>query len=649
MKSFRNLLKKIDVFGASYSFKYKDEDKYTTATGGFFLILFLALSLSLGIYYFIPFYNRKNFSIIYYTMNMPSTDDIRLDESEANFAIGLDCGANTKMNNIRGSDLFNVDLKYVTFAKDHEGKRNVTRYPLTSHKCNYADFYNKFNESLDLVNIQQLECLDNIHHSIQGIYNDELFTYYEFSVTGKIDTVEHYEKINNYLQEMDCKFQLFYTDLTIDFNDYSDPIKPYINSLFVQLNPILFLKMNAFFMNQYFENDNYLLFVFNEDEPTVHTLFSRYEEWNLFKGLDRGSVKPKDYYNFAKIYIRADTKKATIIRKYQKVMEFWADASSLLMAIFEVLFFLISFADTFYADLSLSKKLFFFRGVKNKHFNINRKINDIKRIVSLTDCYCNNNSASIARRKKNLVDMKPDNQEVNIYNINKNIKISERGEALGTDNYLEPKELKRKHQGMGRRRRQEIDRKINVNVINNDENHKNTLSNRKAYFMTSRLNLNSKLIKNDQKSPVEIDNSLYEYEEDINYSYNIFEIIFNTFFFCCLPNYLERKRKLTEKANDLLNKKLDVALYVKNVLLFEIMQQTLVDDKRNGIINFISRPTISTKTEDKELSEFYKVYSYSDFERFHFEINELIQNPRLEKNEINLLSLCNKDLKEIIK
>ena len=79
------------------------------------------------------------------------------------------------------------------------------------------------------------------------------------------------------------------------------------------------------------------------------------------------------------------------------------------------------------------------------------------------------------------------------------------------------------------------------------------------------------------------------------------------------------------------------------------MQQTLVDDKRNGIINFISRPTISTKSEDKEISEFYKAYSYSDFEKFHFEINELIQNPRLERNEINLLSLCNKDLREIIK
>ena len=115
------------------------------------------------------------------------------------------------------------------------------------------------------------------------------------------------------------------------------------------------------------------------------------------------------------------------------------------------------------------------------------------------------------------------------------------------------------------------------------------------------------------------------------------------------PKIFRNKKKLNEKANDLLNKKLDVVLHVKNVLLFEIMQQTLIDDKRNGIINFISRPTISTKSEDKEISEFYKAYSYSDFERFHYEINELIQSPRLEENEKKLVSLCNKDLREIIK
>ena len=174
MKSVRSFLKKLDVFGMPYSFKYKNDEKYNSATGGFALILFAILVIAFEIYYFIPFYNRKNLSIIYYSMNMPSTDEIKLYKSKANFAIGLDCPLNKKTN-ITGEQLFKVDLKYVTFAKDHKGVRNVTRYPLSSHKCIYADFYNEFNDSFDIVNMQNLECLDQTDHSIQGIYNDELF------------------------------------------------------------------------------------------------------------------------------------------------------------------------------------------------------------------------------------------------------------------------------------------------------------------------------------------------------------------------------------------------------------------------------------------------------------------------------------------
>ena len=358
MKPVRKFLKRFDVFGEPYSFKYKNEEKYNTATGGFILILFSILSIAFGIYYFIPFYNRKNLNIIYYSMNMPSTDEIKLYKSKANFATGLNCGLNKKTN-ITGDQLLKVELKYVTFAKDHQGNVNITRYPLSSHKCNYADFYNEFNDSLDLVSMHEYECLDEIDHSIQGIYNDELFSYYEFSVKSKEDTVEHYRNIDNYLTEMDCKFQLFYTDITIDFNDYEDPIKPYINSLFVQLDPTLFLKMNAFFANQYFENDNYLFFVFDEEEPSIHTLFSRYEEWSLYKGLDRANSKPKDYNTYAKIYIRADTKKTTIKRKYQKIMEFYADSSSLLIAVFDIVCFIFNYVNGFLADHSLSKQLLF--------------------------------------------------------------------------------------------------------------------------------------------------------------------------------------------------------------------------------------------------------------------------------------------------
>ena len=85
MKCIRGFLQKIDVFGVPYSFKHNKNEKYNTSLGGFIFFVFIILVLIVGIYYFIPFYNRKNFSLIYYSMNMPVTDTIKLSESKANF------------------------------------------------------------------------------------------------------------------------------------------------------------------------------------------------------------------------------------------------------------------------------------------------------------------------------------------------------------------------------------------------------------------------------------------------------------------------------------------------------------------------------------------------------------------------------------
>ena len=67
MESIIEFLRLLDCFGVPYTFKYKSKEKYTTSLGGIITILFIALSLFLAIYNFIPFYNKKNFKqyIIY--------------------------------------------------------------------------------------------------------------------------------------------------------------------------------------------------------------------------------------------------------------------------------------------------------------------------------------------------------------------------------------------------------------------------------------------------------------------------------------------------------------------------------------------------------------------------------------------------------
>ena len=276
MKDIKGILKKCDFFGVPFSFKYKGEDTFTTSLGGLFFIVYILVVIVMGIYYFIPFINRKNYSIVYYSMNLSQTERVKLKDSKAAFAIGFDCDV-SKDDGTKAEDVLKINTKFTTYTKDKQGNRKKESVNLNTHLCNYSDFYNAYNDSIDMLNIGDLHCLDKTDDVIQGIFTDELFTYYELAVQSKEDSTTNYQRIDKYLTNNDCKLSIYYSDVTIDLDDYKDPIKPLLNEIFIQINPILFAKMNIFFMNQYFENDDYLFSVFNEEDPLLKTSYSRVE------------------------------------------------------------------------------------------------------------------------------------------------------------------------------------------------------------------------------------------------------------------------------------------------------------------------------------------------------------------------------------
>ena len=282
MRDIKKLLKKIDLFGVNINFKYQSNDTYTTSLGGFFILIFGALALAFGIYYFIPFINRKNLSIIYYTMNTAETEQIKLKDSKAAFSIGFQCD---ETDNLKVNDIFALDSRFVIYVKDKEGKSIKIKEELPWHYCEYQDFYNQYNDTMDYLGLDQYLCLDNYGKAVKGIFSDQNFSYYEFAVTNKNGTKENFDVIYRYLSKNDCKLVIYYTDITIELTNYKEPIRPFLNSIFIQLDPTLDIKRNIFFMNQYLYDDDFMLAVFSgEEEPKqIETLFSRYEEYALYE------------------------------------------------------------------------------------------------------------------------------------------------------------------------------------------------------------------------------------------------------------------------------------------------------------------------------------------------------------------------------
>ena len=645
MKAIKKMLKKVDVFGVPFSFRYKNEERYSTSLGGFFFIIFLLIVPVVGIYYLIPFINRKNYNLVYYSMNLPTAERIQLKESKAVFAIGFDCYTDEDTG-INAEDILNLDFKYITYIKDKTGKRTKIVENLSTHICNYEDFYNQYNDELDSINLKTLRCLDKIDHKIEGIFADEVFSYYEFSVSSKIDSEENFNSINNYLTRNDCKFVIYYIDNTIYFDEYKNPIKPFLDSTFIQLNPALIMKMNVYFMNQYFYDDNLLLFNLDENKPIIKTSYSRQETYSLYKGLNRFVSKSYDYKIYSKIYIRADTNKSEIKRKYQKLIEFFADSSSILLGLFRLLVFILTFIDGIYAELSLSKRLFLFREVKTKHLDISKKNKQIKYLIDLTEPYKEkistinrmNNEKSFRGYFKNLSLKKTetmksfDEDDMKIFNKNKKLKISERKE-LSTE-----KTLRNEHHTKEKRKK-------NYKIKNEENNFQgtpmNSIKNNASNLVP--LNLKSSIISNKEEFAINKPN------KKIKYNFNIFEIILSNFCCCCLSKNLKLKRNLYIKANELLNKKFDIVLYTRNMTLIDIISKILLDENKKEIINILGRPVLfSEKIEEGEYDVFYKNYSKEDFNKMNDEILDLVKKPGKQNFDEKLISFTNEKLKELI-
>ena len=564
--SIGRIIRTLDFFGESFTFRYQDEDKLSSILGGIICIIFYAVAIFFFVYNFIPFYRRENFSLQYYTMNLDHTEEIKLDKPPTAFAIGLDDGNKNELK-----DLFDLNIKFT------KNKENI----LVTHPCTKEDFFNHHQKSFDDLDISKFYCLSkNDLESPQGIFTDNIFSYYVISVVSKNkDDSSHYEKIKNYLIKNDCKLQFYYTDITIDINNYDQPFSSILNSIFLQLDPTLIQKKNIFFMNYHLFDDTLLLHVNQNDEENqeIMTGLSKVEDYSQYKGTERSSAVGDDYEAYAKIYIRADNRKVAIKRKYQDFMEFYADISGLLLSIFWVLGVIFAYYDRIKANHSISKKLFYFEGIKDNKF---AQFNKIKEII-----YDKNKEKE--KEKENILP----------YEGEKNIRS-----PIGFNN-------------------------ISSYSIRNSQN-KNLEVN------LSQRNTNAKIIKENKENKENNDE-----ENAIDYSnYNLFEMLMSFDFCYCKTKKFEDKVNLMGQARNIIDGKLDIVYYIRNMILFEIINKINLENK--NIINFLSRPIIylsEKKENDNDNDDEPKDINLEEIETFTTSYDVDIGNKEEKKDDNNNL------------
>ena len=126
--------------------------------------------------------------------------------------------------------------------------------------------------------------------------------------------------------------------------------------------------------------------------------------------------------------------------------------------------------------------------------------------------------------------------------------------------------------------------------------------------------------------------------------------IFKISIFTCCENKLNYKERLIKEAMDIFDKKLDIYIYIKNMILIDIMYQILMSDINKDCVNFLSRSLIylnkKKKEEVEELNEVYmptsKLKSYNS-EKLYREFTKLVEKTEKTEIEKKIVSLYNDD------
>ena len=595
---FNKFLKQFDYFGVEFNFHYKNNEKYRSKTGGLSFLIYLLISIVYILFSLISFIKRENLSVIYYDILTDEAKNINFEKYSLAFAYGFSCTGYTKETL---DEYFYIVVSHLK-RENINGTIKKTQERIQNKFCDKSDFYNSLNSSFNNLKLSNYYCIPN-NYSVEGVYVDNLFSYFQFVISAKKTNPEYYQNYYDILRR-DCKLEIYYIDHVLDVYEYSNPLKSKINQIFMQLSPVEYKKMNIYFRQQHFSSDDNILF--NDYKSFVYGGYSRYEDYSLYFGPERFIDKVPNYSTCGTMYIRADKSKRIISRQYQKLTEFVATCSSLISQVLIWMYVCLTIINNFYANQSLIKKIFEIKDDKNK---LNRFCNNEIEIEKEIEKEKEKNSFFEHKKEKSLIQT-----NLNLVNIKNDSIVSPLSSI-----------------------------KLNTN-LNND-----------FIYVQNKFyqNKKSNFYKNSVSSGISIVNLRTKFKNEKittkNFSLNIFEIILHKLFPCVNNLYCKKIKYnyyMYNNAKKRLNFQMDVLTYLKNSQLIELLNYIILEPYQSILLKFISKPSVSLVNKidifEKIIYKNNSEITEKEFENFEKSLKFLFEKKvknNLEKRLLNLLNL----------
>jgi hypothetical protein len=356
LKTCSIIIKRLDYFGVQMTFQYKDKIKYRSLFGGLVFTLFFIFAVIYAIINFNTFINRNTMNLVYNEGYKEIADEINFQDYELGFGVGLDIGS-PEITPILYKYL-NISVNEVTLLKQ-VGKTSKNKKNLNMKICAYEDFYNKVNNSFDILGLKNYYCPELFNSSLKGMWSEDIFRYYEVIVSLNQDYYNNVTEAQILFSLYEIKINIYYLENSIWVYDYEKPVQKFINNWFTVLDWRFIKKANMDFMKFNFISDSNILF--REDISQEYLVLGSTTEYFNDLGENRFTTRPRDFNVFNKVYFRSSPNFRLIKRVYMKITEYLANMSSILSTILLVLYVIVTRLNIFKAQQSVLKKILRFK------------------------------------------------------------------------------------------------------------------------------------------------------------------------------------------------------------------------------------------------------------------------------------------------
>jgi hypothetical protein len=349
-------LKQADYFGVNLNFQFNNHEKYRSVFGGFVFITYFLFAISYIMLNFQNFINRKTMNLVFNEGYQEMAPEINFNNYTVEFAVGLTTGDPSKFSILY--KYFEISFNAVVMSrKNGTTIKTKTSIPLVT--CQPKMFYDLVNTSFTALGINSYFCPNISNVSVQGIYTEDVFKYFEFITTLKKEYYSNTTDVKNLFLTDEIQANFFYIDTSFSVYNYSQPIQNFLNNKFVSLDFGYYKKINLDFMEMTWISDANILF--QEGDSSYYVVLDNFQEYFSNLGVDRFEKKVRDYQIFSKIYIRSSTRTRLIKRVYTKVTEYLAQMSSILSSSLLILYVIVTYLNLFKAQQSIMKKIMKFK------------------------------------------------------------------------------------------------------------------------------------------------------------------------------------------------------------------------------------------------------------------------------------------------